>query len=854
MDPESDDIPDRTTDAGTVVDPAVLAERRVNRAELAEQAHAQCAAEAEEALAVAEAELHRSELRLERANDDRARLEARLGMREQELRTARHRIDAERRQRTEDAGGSGVEPHETEAAHEGALRGRLAAAEARVGELEAVRDEARKRQAQQGVLSQRLRELATAAAELRAQVAVLEAQRRSAEAAARRSDDALASLEAEHAGLREETERGAEAVLEAHRRLVEAQTTAQRARDDLVRERAGAETRIAQLSRSSEERLARSTAEAADLRARLEAETAELRARLEAETAELRARLEAETVDLQKRLEAERRARVADAERLADARAAGVVAAAEVTQARVELEIEVEGRLALEGRLGDEVSSLREELDEMRERARLRDQEAQRIVAELVSTAGRALSDAEEHIAQAETTVAALREEAHRERESRERAEADIATAREEMLRTEERMRAQAELDAERRRRSEGLLATLGIELAGERERAREREAAAPVRRSSEVLAAERAAEERMATTRRPGPGPTLQESQVMRAAAQFEPDGAKHAVVGETLRLDGGAGPDTPAPDQAASAEAPAGAGKGSPTATSAAEPLSPVVASETSGAETGGSIGDASREEEVPAQPDLRVEAGPGWLVRAIEAIAILDPETAADLLVSVLPLQSEVVERNLDYDIHLEPGGWWRAIAVPGLVRPLMALPAPRQARESDLRLEVEPAALIRLIAGAKRRRARRHGRMETKGSRRAAKAAVRSLTGLELDLGLAARESLWIEPRLVYLALARTIAPAWTAEHRFVVAHEIVGEHEGTWYVHVDGRSPIRVAVEPAEPPAATVRCSAHAFLPLLTSQPAPKGEKAALRGDLGAISALREWIARAQSGA
>jgi len=334
------------------------------------------------------------------------------------------------------------------------------------------------------------------------------------------------------------------------------------------------------------------------------------------------------------------------------------------------------------------------------------------------------------------------------------------------------------------------------------------------------------------------GRGPTLQESELMRAA-QFEPEEGKLAVAGEPVGLDGGVRPDTP-DALAATAAAP--------------EALVALAASESSALETRMSSVDAPREQEVPAQPDLRVEAGPGWLVRAIEAIAILDPETAGDLLVSVLPLQSEVVERNLDYDIHLEPGGWWRAISVPGLVRPLMALPAPRQARESDLRLEVEPAALIRLIAGDKRRRARRHGRMETKGSRRAAKAAVRSLTGLELDLGLAARESLWIEPDLVYLALSRAIAPEWTAEHRFVVAHEIVGEHEGTWYVHVDGRSPIRVAVEPAEPPAATVRCSAHAFLPLLASQPAPKGEKAALRGDLGAISALREWIARAQSGA
>ncbi|MGI8593999.1 MAG: hypothetical protein ACR2ML_06475 [Solirubrobacteraceae bacterium] len=902
VDSEATGSPEEREDAGTVVDPAVLAERRVKRAELAEQAHAHRAAEAEEALSAAEAELHRAQLRLERANDDRASLEARLGMREHELRTARHRVDAERQQRTEEAGDSGDRLHATEVEAAGLL-GRLTAAEARVAELEdeadglrrrleeasgseqapgpfteelrervlaaeetvtrlredlaeqvaaeqrarsatdvikseleAVREGARARQARQREIPQRLRELATAGAELRAQVALLEARWRSAEArwrsaeaAARRSDDALVALQAEHVGLRKETERGAESLLDAHRQLADAQRTAQRAREDLDRERTRADAQIAELSLRSEDQLARSAIETVDLRGRLEAETQDLRARLEAETADLRARLEAE-----------RRARIADGERLADSRAAGVAAAAEVAEARAALGAEVQTREALEWRLGEEVSALREELAQAHEHARRREQrdhEAQLLASELVATANQALSDVEEQIAEAETTVSAVHEELARERVARERAEAELATAREETLRTEARMRAQVDLKMERRRRSDELLAKLGIELARERdaaregEAARERESGATVPPSSEPPAAELAAEERLATTRRATPGPTRRESAIMRAAAPAGPDGGERP-----LALDAGAARETP----------------GDPAAPAETAGVEQTVPAEASGVAHGVPVDEARPK--IQAASDPLVEAGPGWLSRAIDAMAQSDPETASALLVAVLPLQSEVVARNLDYDLHLGPGGWWRVAAAPGLVRPLMALSAPRPSREADLRLETEPAALVQLIDGARPRRARRHGRMKVKGSRRAAKAAVRSLTGIELDFAPAARAGLWIDPRLVYLALSRAIAPAWTASHRFVVAHEVVGEQVGTWYVHVEGPAPIHVAAQPAEPPVATVRCSAHAFLPLLTSQPAPGGEKAALRGDLEAISLLREWVGRAQTGA
>src|SRR5437763_7205069 len=74
---------------GTVVDPAVLAERRARRAELDEQASLRRVGEAEGAVARLEGELGKLELRLAAATDERAELEARLAEREDELRAAR---------------------------------------------------------------------------------------------------------------------------------------------------------------------------------------------------------------------------------------------------------------------------------------------------------------------------------------------------------------------------------------------------------------------------------------------------------------------------------------------------------------------------------------------------------------------------------------------------------------------------------------------------------------------------------------------------------------------------------------------------------------------------------------------
>ncbi len=120
---------------GTVVDGAVLVERRARRAELAEAAAARRAQEAERAVARMEAELARLELGLLRADDERAALEFELDRRERELRASRQHAHAEQRLR-EDAV-SGADRRVAQAEHEaGELREALAHVDRRARDLE----------------------------------------------------------------------------------------------------------------------------------------------------------------------------------------------------------------------------------------------------------------------------------------------------------------------------------------------------------------------------------------------------------------------------------------------------------------------------------------------------------------------------------------------------------------------------------------------------------------------------------------------------------------------------------------------------------------------------------------------
>lgn len=205
---------------GTVVDGAVLVERRARRAELAEEAAERRAQEAERALATMETELARLELRFAGDEQERAALQLELDRRERELRASRQHAHAEQRLR-EDAL-AGADRRMAQAAHETAeLREELTEIDRRARDLEVELATARRRADE----AQHRAETAIARAR-RAQRAATERERRGKQdLAVLRAEMALASAPPELAQtprlVRAAPDHGAAILLEQERRAAE---------------------------------------------------------------------------------------------------------------------------------------------------------------------------------------------------------------------------------------------------------------------------------------------------------------------------------------------------------------------------------------------------------------------------------------------------------------------------------------------------------------------------------------------------------------------------------------------------------------------------------------------------------
>jgi len=205
---------------GTVVDGAVLVERRARRAELAEEAAERRAQEAERALAAMETELARLELRFAGDEQERAALQLELDRRERELRASRQHAHAEQRLR-EDAL-AGADRRKAQAAHETAeLREELTEIDRRARDLEVELATARRRADE----AQHRAETAIARAR-RAQRAATERERRGKQdLAVLRAEMALASAPPELAQaprlVGAAPDHGAAILLEQERRAAE---------------------------------------------------------------------------------------------------------------------------------------------------------------------------------------------------------------------------------------------------------------------------------------------------------------------------------------------------------------------------------------------------------------------------------------------------------------------------------------------------------------------------------------------------------------------------------------------------------------------------------------------------------
>ena len=385
--------------AGTVVDRAVLAERRARRAELAEEEGARRAEEAEGSVAALEAELAKLELRLEQASSERAELQARLADAARDARAASQRAHAERRRREEaiEDAADRADEAEREAAR---LRARLQVGDERARALAREAEALRRRVSEAEQIS------ATA------EIARRQAEHEATAARPRLGEDRhrLLRQEATLAALRPPPARrpptlpdrpgpardGLSGLLSAEERMVRAR----------AREAGPADLR------EESRRAAGAVADAAWALSEARDAVGSVSGGVDAVRAELA------------RVEAERDALAAERERLAGARAA---AEAQSRRLREELSLQAESQARAERAVADLAGRV-EELQEAAAAAR-RGAEAEAAVRELSSAAADALREAERRIGEAHRAASEAQDRLDAERADRERAEREMRAA-----------------------------------------------------------------------------------------------------------------------------------------------------------------------------------------------------------------------------------------------------------------------------------------------------------------------------------------------------------------------------------------------------------------------------------------
>jgi hypothetical protein len=402
-----DSHPSSDPSDGTVVDPAVIAERRARRAELAEQSLADRVRQAQTAADEQRARALELERGLELAARERDGLRADLEARESELRGLRQREESERRRRHEVEVESDADRRALEG-DIGALRARLATAEARATELsaeltraqahaESLRAEVERQRAARERLEQGARDVTDLSralesrrdgidaelGSLRERTAVL-TDELAAEAGARARAEAALSAEHDRAGaeitlLQAELDRRAQIHDAVHGQLRALGAEVGRLRDGLA---VDAEQRAA-----TERTLVEVAATAHGLRAEL--------AELETRRTEAEAALSVALGEL----EAARRAVVTEADARAEAEATVARQRAEFAEQRAAVEQTVAG---LRASLAQATTELQDQLEQERG-ARLVAEQGQ---AAALASVEQARHDADARVAAAEAATA----------------------------------------------------------------------------------------------------------------------------------------------------------------------------------------------------------------------------------------------------------------------------------------------------------------------------------------------------------------------------------------------------------------------------------------------------------------
>ena len=236
--------------------------------------------------------------------------------------------------------------------------------------------------------------------------------------------------------------------------------------------------------------------------------------------------------------------------------------------------------------------------------------------------------------------------------------------------------------------------------------------------------------------------------------------------------------------------------------------------------------------------------------WLRGALVKLAHDDPRAAGRVLAGLLPVQAVIVEGPVDYDLTIAEVGTF-AVTVAGGRAYVVKREEPRGRREAEFHLSADALTLAELVAGVPHRIRRFRGPLRISGRRRRLK-PLRAIPGAQLTFAEAVRAGARLEPGLIFDAFPYVIHPAWSRDHAFTVAQQIVGDPSETWYVSVGNGAGIKVSSSPPpDGPDATVTMTREGFAHLMSGEPAPRGDRPAVRGDRTAVAALKSWLDRAQ---
>ena len=229
--------------------------------------------------------------------------------------------------------------------------------------------------------------------------------------------------------------------------------------------------------------------------------------------------------------------------------------------------------------------------------------------------------------------------------------------------------------------------------------------------------------------------------------------------------------------------------------------------------------------------------------WLAPAIRRLAAQrDSKLAAELVIELIPAQSEIVEKPVSYEIDIQELGAFYVTLDPG-----HATISREAGGAVDFSLEGPVAAFGELAAGGVSRRQK--GLRIRKGRRQARRFLKLRRQPLALADLAAARVDVW--PGLLLLAMAEAIEPSWTTGRRFELAFEIQGNPGLIVYVRVCDGEPVHVSRTASGQPVATIALSGHALICLLAGTDAAAEHTPLVTGDATSVDMFLQWTARAQ---